>query len=414
MEFLSNIIGIVILVFLALCVYRTIISFIHEKEKDPEIPVGEMTAEEVKKLLKEKLEFPFLKNIRTSETGDIDIEGKYGVHKVGIKNGKLYTYDKFKLFSNSKKKSEENRCLSFYLAKIMQPDSQYNPPKEFKKFKNYITACNIQLLTGIIIGIYLILMLVNGLGGTDSLTSKGVSEMYFTDYSEEISIGEALSATCSNCNWDSREGSNGLYYVTFSGNGANGSLLQIIFETDGNTCSVQSISMDGEDITLLQGLLFETLYEVASGGSTNDWSSGLEQNSDVYGQENSYEQFTDRDTETILPETNMGEIVRTGTFWWQEGANEDARGAEITLAYDSAGQLWINGKSWNSANSVDIYYFVTDVYEDGSMVVECFDEENAATLYISPTENGGIFVEQEGVFYGEEYLRFDGVYQIRQ
>ena len=414
MEFLSNIIGIVILVFLALCVYRTIISFIHEKEKDPEIPVGEMTAEAVKNLLKEKLEFPFLKNIRTSETGDIDIEGKYGVHKVGIKNGKLYTYDKFKLFSNSKKKSEENRCLSFYLAKIMQPDSQYNPPKEFKKFKNYITACNIQLLTGIIIGIYLILMLVNGLGGTDSLTSKGVSEMYFTNYSEEISVGEVLSATCSNCNWDSREGSNGLYYVTFSGNGANGSLLQIVFETDGNTCSVQSISMDGEDITLLQGLLFETLYEAASGGSTNDWSSELEQNTDVYEQENNYEEFTDGDTETILPETNMGEIVRTGTFWWQEGANEDARGAEITIAYDSAGQLWINGKSWNSANSVDIYYFVTDVYEDGSMVVECFDEENAATLYISPTENGGIFVEQEGVFYGEEYLRFDGVYQMRQ
>ena len=46
MEFLSNIIGIVILVFLALCVYRTIISFIHEKETDPEIPVGEMTTEE--------------------------------------------------------------------------------------------------------------------------------------------------------------------------------------------------------------------------------------------------------------------------------------------------------------------------------------------------------------------------------
>lgn len=111
---------------------------------------------------------------------------------------------------------------------------------------------------------------------------------------------------------------------------------------------------------------------------------------------------------------NNSAIIDGSTYWWQEGANEDARGAEITLAYDSTGQLWINGKSWNSANSVDIYYFVTNVYEDGSMVVECFDEENAATLYISPTENGGIFVEQEGVFYGEEYLRFDGVYQMRQ
>ncbi len=412
MEFLSSIIGIVTLVFLALCVYRTIITFIHEKEKGPEIPVGEMTAEEVKNLLKEKLEFPFLKNIRTSETGDIDIEGKYGVHKVGIGNGKLYTYDKFKLFSNSKKRSEENRCLRFYLAKIIQPDSQHNPPKEFKKFKIYITACNIQLLTGIIIGIYLILMFVNELGGIDSLASKGVSEMYFTDYSEDISIGEALSATCSNSNWDSREGSAGLYYVIFSGNGANGSLLQIVFETDGNTCSVQSISMDGEDITLLQGLLFETLYEAASGGSTNDWSSGLEQNMDGYEQENSYEEFADVDNETILSETNMDEIVRTGTFWWQEGANEDARGAEITIVYDSAGQLWVSGKRWNSVDSVDIYYFVTNVYEDGSMIVECFDEENVATLYISPTENGGIFVEQVGVFYKED-LRFDGTYQIR-
>ena len=111
---------------------------------------------------------------------------------------------------------------------------------------------------------------------------------------------------------------------------------------------------------------------------------------------------------------NNSAIIDGSTYWWQEGANEDARGAEITLAYDSTGQLWINGKSWNSANSVDIYYFVTNVYEDGSMVVECFDEENAATLYILPTENGGIFVEQEGVFYGEEYLRFDGVYQMRQ
>lgn len=329
MELFSSIIGIVILVFLALCVYRTIISILHEKEKEAEIPVGKMTVEEIKNLLKEKLEYPFLKSIRTGENGDIEIEGKYGIHKVGIKNGKLYTYDKFKLFSNSKKKSEENRCLRFYLAKIMQPESQYNPPKIFKEFKRYIAACNVHRITEIIVCIYLVVMVIAEFGGIDELKSKGGSNIYFTDYSEEVTIGE--------------------------------------------------------DINFFQGMSTETLYESASGGNIGNLESALGGN----------------------------EIVRIGTFWWQEGANEDARGADVTIGYDDNGDLRIVGKSWNSIDITEVNSVITAVYEDGSMVVECLDEVNEGILYIYPAEDGGIYIEQEGILGGVDYPRFNGMYQLK-
>lgn len=227
---------------------------------------------------------------------------------------------------------------------------------------------------------YLIVMLMNELGGIDSLKSKGISEMYFTDYSEEISIGEALKATCSNCNWDSREGSNGLYYVTFSGNGANGSLLQIVFETDGNTCSVESISMDGEDITLLQGLVFEMLFENASGGNAGDWSSGLEQNTGLneFEQENSYEEVTADDSGTISEETNTSEIVRTGTFYWQEGANEDAFGAEVTIGYDENNELRIVGPINEVKYKVSCIDLCKDLLED----IRTFEMDKIDTTYL--------------------------------
>lgn len=115
-----------------------------------------------------------------------------------------------------------------------------------------------------------------------------------------------------------------------------------------------------------------------------------------------------------LAEENKSAIIEGSNYWWQEGANEDARGADVTIGYNSNGELRIVGKSWTSIESAEIDLAITKVNEDGSMEVESYEGLNDGILYIYPTENGGIRIEQLGMFGGLNYVTFDGTYQLRE
>lgn len=107
-------------------------------------------------------------------------------------------------------------------------------------------------------------------------------------------------------------------------------------------------------------------------------------------------------------------IVDGKTYWWQEGENEDAYGAEVTIGNDSGGELRIVGESWNSIDVAQLNATVTKVNEDGSMTVECFDQDNQGILYVYPTDDGGIRIEQEGMIGGLNFVTFDGTYQLKE
>lgn len=106
------------------------------------------------------------------------------------------------------------------------------------------------------------------------------------------------------------------------------------------------------------------------------------------------------------PEDLSNVIIDGKTYWWQEGQYEDAHGAEVTIGYDSNGELRIVGESWWSLDVVQLNAVVTTVNEDGSMII---DRQDQGILYVYPTEDGGIRIEQKGASEG---LTFDGTYYL--
>ena len=111
--------------------------------------------------------------------------------------------------------------------------------------------------------------------------------------------------------------------------------------------------------------------------------------------------------------TEQSTIIEGSNYWYQEGENEDAYGADVTIGYDTNGELRITGESWTSLDSIIIDAPITTVNNDGSMIVECFDEMNEGILYIYPTKDGGISIRQDGSIGGITFVTFDGIYQIR-
>lgn len=253
-----------LLVWLASTLYTLFVSSPYKRDDNADF--GEIDIEQAKQLLKTKLEYPFFKSICTNEAGNLDLTCKYATYDVKIQDRKLVIENKFRPFAKPGNIEEEKDCLEAYLVKILLPESDINPPRALGHFRRYIQFRILKRISGWLFVILLILCTLNekGISVTDVINiwkSKGVSQMCFTDYSEEITIGEALQATCSTGKWSSNKIGDGIYHVTFSGYGANGSLLIILFQTNGSECSIKSITIDGEDITLMKGLFLEALYE---------------------------------------------------------------------------------------------------------------------------------------------------------
>lgn len=274
--------GFVIIVFLLICVISTVYAIFVSSpyKRDDNADFGEMDIETLKKLLKERLEYPYCKNISINEEGDIDLVCKYATYAVKIEDRKLVVNNKFRPFAKAGNIEEEKDCLEAHLVKILLPEVDINILRALGHFRRYIKARIISRISGWLFLILLILYSLNkeGIHITDVMdiwTSKGVSMMQFTEYSDKITIGEALRAACPEGKWSSDKIDKGLYRVAFNGYGMNGSLLTIVFQSkDWSECTIQSIAMDGQDCSLLEGMLLEALFENAGDGDSSGQIDG--------------------------------------------------------------------------------------------------------------------------------------------
>ncbi len=270
---MENLVIFVIVVFLVLWLISTIYTLFVSSpyKRDDNADFGEMDIEQIKQILKEKLEYPYCKSIYTNESGNIDIACRYATYSVKIQDRKLVIESNPRPFTKPGNVVEEKDCLEAYLVKILLPETDVNPPIALGHFRRYIKFRILRRISGWLFLILFILYALydNGMSLTnltDIWKSKGISQMCFTDYSNEITIGEALDASCSKGKWSNNKIRDGLYHVTYSGYGADGSLLTILFQTDGNECSIKSLTIDEEDCTLLSGLFLEAVYENVKGG----------------------------------------------------------------------------------------------------------------------------------------------------
>lgn len=315
-----------LLIFLVSTVYARFVSSPYKRNENADF--GEMDIETLKKLLKERLEYPYCKNISINEEGDIDLVCKYATYAVKIEDRKLVINNKFRPFAKAGNIEEEKDCLEAHLVKILLPEVDINTPRALGHFRRYIKARILRKISGWLFLILLILYSLNkeGIYLTDVMdiwTSKGVSTMQFTEYSDEITIGEALRAACPEGKWSSDKIDKGLYRVAFDGYGMNGSLLTIVFQSkDWSECTIQSIAMDGQDCTWLKGILLELLFETEGNGDGNAQI-------DEQGLPETIGEYID---EGVIIQDDMGTMYEEGadlSGLLDENADEDLYDSEV-------------------------------------------------------------------------------------
>lgn len=431
-------------------------------KRDDNADFGEMDIETIRQLLKDKLEYPYCKSILTNEEGNLDLKCKYATYSVKIEDRKLVIKDKFRPFSKESNLVEEKDCLEAYLVKILLPEAEINPPKAFAHFQRYIKLRILKKISGWLCIVFLVLLALGekGIGITDIVSlwkSKGVSQMCFTDYSNEITIGEALKATCTEGKWSSNKIRDNLYHVTYSGYGADGSLLTILFQTDGSSCSIKSITLGDDDVTLMQGLLLEMIYENAQSADIRGQAGNLLATSNLESEENNrqtvsvadkvesaktevepeveskpaydYENFVDESVidedivsndwyddeqsvndgysyiESLFDEVMASRGAYGRAFHWDEGENEDSDGADVTiLIEEDMDVMMLTGNCWHGAQEDEYLGLCIGDNDDGSII---FEDENGGRLIVYMQEDGSIYIED---FRASSGATFTGTY----
>lgn len=363
MDLFMVVFAVIFLVFLGSGLYLTVLQELHKRSKG--ISVEYDSVQDIEKILKEKLDCSFVKDIGIGEKENIEFNCKYGIHTGIIKDGKFYIDKSLRKFSRHRDVEE-----AWYLEKFIKEIFYPQDTKEDLEitFAKYIKIFNFSRIIKYVVILCVAIWVFLLIGGMDSLKSKGVSQMCFTDYSEEITIGEVLQATCSNGKWSSNKIGDGIYHVTFSGYGANGSILIILFQTNGNECSIKSITIDGEDITWMQGLFLEALYEgVADENGVKDISA-----------------INGGKAEESIPEMNMEELNKTDLEQKRENVDTYTEENEFDEElYDSEVQGFSNQDESDSSSyqlnaNVDYLQAYSSIVEE---IWHSYDEYCEYTLF---------------------------------
>ena len=358
MDFFMNFSGIVFLAFLASGFYLTLLKELHKASKG--IPVECESVEEICEILTEKLKCSFLKEIRINEKQMIEFQCKYDIHTGILEDGKFYIDKLVRKFS-SHREVEEAWYLQKYVEGVFSSEHVEGEVLE-RRFAKYIKIFNVSRVIKYAVYVCIAILIFSRIGGMDAIKSKGVSQMCFTDYSDEITIGEALKATCTKGKWSNSKIRDDLYHVTYSGYGANGSLLTILFQTDGSSCSIKSITLGDDDVTLMQGLLLEMIYENAQGGDTRDQEPKLLE-----------DDLTTDDMEVIGKDrVDLSEQPNetSDDLETDQAADDEAYDSEVQGAMDDSISVW----------ELSGYY---GGITDGQSVMDI-------SMYTEDTENGSI------------------------
>lgn len=265
MDIFMVIFTVIFLVFLASAFYLTVLQELHKRSKG--IPIEYDSVQDLEKVLKDRLSCSFLQGIELEEKDKINFNCKYGTHTGVIKDGKFYIDKSLRKFSGHRD-VEEAWYLEKHIKGIFEQNQEDKENLE-TKFAKYIKVFNISRLIKYMVYVCILLFVFRYIGGMEFVESKGVSKMQFTEYSDEITIGEALRTACPEGKWSSDKIDKGLYRVAFNGYGMNGRLLTIVFQSkDWSECSILSVAIDGQDCSLLEGVLLEALFENAGNGDS--------------------------------------------------------------------------------------------------------------------------------------------------
>ncbi len=239
-------------------IYLMVLQEKHKRSKG--IPIGDnIAAEDIANLLRENMECPFMNEITMNKKGNIEFSCKYGRHTAKIENRELHVDRMARKFGDYRD-TEEAWYLQKYIAKVLAPETEEEDAETLDdNFAKYVKKLKIVRILQCLIIMLFVLVALKELRVVEYMKSDGVSHMYFSEYSSNISIGEALSYACVHGKWDKMK-SGKREYISYNGENADGEALYILFEKNGDSCQIVSIEIDGVDYSFFQGTFLDALY----------------------------------------------------------------------------------------------------------------------------------------------------------
>jgi hypothetical protein len=232
----------------------------------PGIPLPEGLDDSIKLLeyLREKgFTYPEFKNMRHNELGQVVIEGKYSSHAVTIKDNTLYV-DLGKKGGTRKQTNciLEAVVIGHYLSKLFNPSAPVDAYKQFTSFKKR------RWQPIIIIALLFCAFLIPAVFMAEEelvpqIASDNISSSYLSEYSSEVTIGDAFKNFFGDPKWKSYE--QGIQkFVDFQGGlmlDNEPAVAVITFSVSGEKFKVESAKIDNEELNPLDlESFFQTIY----------------------------------------------------------------------------------------------------------------------------------------------------------
>lgn len=267
-----NFAAIFIIAILIFCIWELGLRKAWIKNKYAEDTTGIVIPEDIDNvklfgILKEHLKCNLIKEIFINEKGNVAIAGKYGVNELIIDSGHLYVGREQKTFRSDSKtvrNFEQAECFKAYIQKVFDVNAPVNPYK-----KNYRIQLDrkLKVIAYIITGGFLVALIITVLFQSGIWTmyfgtpEEKLKAQYLPEYSNEISIGEAIDSYLDSETWSSYS-EKGVQYVIVRGR-CNymdvESKVCITFEVYDDSVSA---SIEIDDIPM-PSTLMEQFYEAA-------------------------------------------------------------------------------------------------------------------------------------------------------
>ena len=214
-------------------------------------------------IISNNFNFPDIKAIHFDENNNVEIVGKHNTYKFEILDNQISVVYKHPESDNKECRSiEEAIVISKYLQKELC-NSPINPYDSYESYKNGKKRRTIFLgVIAIVFVVFIGYVFYTELG--DSVKSSQISEQYLSEFSEEITIGEAFDSFFDNTRWVTYE-IGAQKYVDFSGalevDGEPATAL-ITFELYNESFKITTLKLDGTDAgNIMLRALLEKVYE---------------------------------------------------------------------------------------------------------------------------------------------------------
>lgn len=230
-----------------------------------QLPDG-MNSKSMMETLEEKFDYPYFEGIQCGENGECIIKGKYAECQV-IFNSDGITYlsckeikhEDLKFYSNSEQRLREGyleaMAIRSYMNKFFNPTMTTNADRDFNRLKSMekqkkLLSPALSYCAAVICLIICVKIFFPNLFQYITSPGREVRGAYLSQYSTEVTVGEAFDNYFDKGKWRKYKGDDGYKYVAFTGTcdySGQTTDVRITFKITGDNAMIDQVELNGQE-----------------------------------------------------------------------------------------------------------------------------------------------------------------------